>query len=145
MRYPKRSQYKYAKARYQVRNWADYEAGLRRRGALTVWLSDTELEAWQAPTTGRPADQPIYSDLTIEAALKLRKIFRLPLRQNGGGRSLAGLLGLGLPSPDHTTLSRRLQKLGNLRFRILAGDELVARAKGEEPEHPIDAKARAEG
>ena len=36
MKYPKRSQYKYAKSRYRVRNWAEYEAGLRSRGDLTV-------------------------------------------------------------------------------------------------------------
>ncbi len=40
MKYPKRSQYKYAKSRYRVRNWAEYEAGLQKRGDLTVWLSD---------------------------------------------------------------------------------------------------------
>ncbi len=32
MKYPKRSQYKYAKSPYRIRNWPDYEAGLRRRG-----------------------------------------------------------------------------------------------------------------
>jgi len=35
MKYPKRSQYKYAKSRYRIRNWPEYEAGLRRRGDLT--------------------------------------------------------------------------------------------------------------
>lgn len=45
MRCPKRSQYKCVKSRCRVRNWADYENGLQRRGALTVWLSDTTLEA----------------------------------------------------------------------------------------------------
>ncbi len=34
MKYPKRSQYKYAKSRYRVRNWRTYEAGLRSRGDL---------------------------------------------------------------------------------------------------------------
>ncbi len=34
MKYPKRSQYKYAKSRYRVRNWAEYEAGFQKRGAL---------------------------------------------------------------------------------------------------------------
>ena len=49
MWYPKRSQYKYAKSRYRVRNWGDYETGLQRRGSLTVWLSDAALEArWSA-------------------------------------------------------------------------------------------------
>jgi hypothetical protein len=32
MKYPKRSQYKYAKTRYRIGNWPEYEAGLRRRG-----------------------------------------------------------------------------------------------------------------
>jgi hypothetical protein len=40
MKYPKRSQYKYAKSRYRIGNWSEYEAGLRRRGDLTVWLSE---------------------------------------------------------------------------------------------------------
>jgi hypothetical protein len=35
MKYPKRSQYKYAKSRYRIGNWPEYEAGLRQRGDLT--------------------------------------------------------------------------------------------------------------
>ena len=35
MKYPKRSQYKHAKQKkYHVRNWAEYNEGLRRRGDL---------------------------------------------------------------------------------------------------------------
>jgi hypothetical protein len=30
MQNPKRRQYKHTKSRYGVRNWAEYEAGLRR-------------------------------------------------------------------------------------------------------------------
>ena len=30
MKYPKRSQYKYEKSPYWIRNWPEYEAGLRR-------------------------------------------------------------------------------------------------------------------
>ncbi|MCJ7629560.1 MAG: transposase, partial [Longimicrobiales bacterium] len=37
-------------------------------------------------------------------------------------RSLAELLQVEAPIPDHTTLSRRLQKLGGLQFRKLATD-----------------------
>lgn len=48
MNSPKRRQYKYAKSRYRVKNWGEYEAGLRRRGDLTVWLSDEALDAWRA-------------------------------------------------------------------------------------------------
>ena len=36
MKYPKRSPYKYAKSQYRVRNWPEYEAGLKkRRGSVT--------------------------------------------------------------------------------------------------------------
>ncbi len=38
MKYPKRSQYKYAKSPYRIRDWPEYEDGLQRRGDLTVWL-----------------------------------------------------------------------------------------------------------
>src|SRR3954469_12197694 len=27
------------KVQYRVRNWRDYEAGLRRRGSLTIWFT----------------------------------------------------------------------------------------------------------
>ena len=96
MRYPKRSQCKHAKSPYRVRNWANYETGLQGRGSLTVWLSDTALEAWRAPATGRPGGQRTYSDLAIEAALTIRTVFHLPLRQTEGFlRSLSELLELG--------------------------------------------------
>ncbi len=37
-----RSQLKYVKKAYRVRNWREYEAGLRDRGSLTVWISLTD-------------------------------------------------------------------------------------------------------
>ena len=39
MKYAKRSQYKHAKSQYRVRNWTEYEAGLKKRGDLTHHLS----------------------------------------------------------------------------------------------------------
>ena len=79
MKYPKRSQYKYAKSRYRVRNWAEYEAGHGSRGDLNIWLSDTALDSWRAPPTGMPGSQRTYAD--IAAALTIRMVFHLPLRQ----------------------------------------------------------------
>ena len=52
MEYPKRSQYKYAKSRYRVRNWPEYEASLQRQGNLTVWLSGDALDSWRAHRAG---------------------------------------------------------------------------------------------
>ena len=121
MKYPKRSQYKHAKSRYRVRNWAEYEAGLRSRGDLTIWLADDALDAWRAVPSGKPGGQRTYTDIAIEAALTIRMVFHLPLRQTEGFlRSLAHMLEVDLPIPDDTTLSRRLQKLGEIRFRRLA-------------------------
>ena len=126
MKYPKRSQYKHAKSRYRVRNWREYEVGLQRRGDLTVWLSDAALDAWLAPPSGKPGGQRTYADIAIEAALTIRMVFHLPLRQTEGFlRSLARMLKVELPIPDHTTLSRRLKKLGEIPFRRLATDRPI--------------------
>src|SRR5487761_2157215 len=113
MKYPKRSQYKRATAWYWGRNWAEYKAGLRKRGDVTVWLSDEALDAWRAAPSGKPGGQRTYADLAIEAALTIRLVLHLPLRQTEGFlRCLAELLEVDLPLPDHTTLSRRLKRLG---------------------------------
>ena len=67
-----------------------------------------------------------YADIAIEAALTIRMVFHLPLRQTEGFLwSLAQLLELNLPIPDHTTLSRRLKRLGEIRFRRLATDRPI--------------------
>ncbi len=56
--------------------------------------------------------QEVYSDIAIETALTLRLVFHLPLRQTEGFLgSILKLMNLDLPSPDHTTLSRRNQSL----------------------------------
>ena len=72
MKYLKRSQYKHAKSQYRVRNWPEYEAGLQRRGDVTVWLSDDALDSWRAPANGKPGGQRTYANIAIEAALTIR-------------------------------------------------------------------------
>jgi len=100
------------KARYKVTNWRDYEAGLRKRGSLTIWFSDDAVEAWRAAPRTTPGGQARYSDLAIETSLILRTVFHQPLRQTEGlVGSLLELMGLDLPVPDHSTLSRRARTL----------------------------------
>ena len=126
MKYPKRSQYKYAKSQYRVRNWAEYEAGLKKRGGLTVWFSDEALDAWRETPSGKPGGQRTYADIAIEAALIIRMVFHLPLRQTEGFlRCLAEILEIDLPIPDHTTLSRRLKMLRVMGLRRLATDRPI--------------------
>src|SRR3954468_5646881 len=84
--------------KHKVTNWPAYDASLRQRGSLTVWFTDEAIAA--------------YSELAILTALTLRAVFRLAYRQTEGLiGSLMRLLGLALPVPDHTTLSRRAPAL----------------------------------
>src|SRR3954471_11219178 len=70
------------------------------------------MAAWRAePRTSR-GGQPSHSDLAIATALTLRTVFRLALRQTERLiGSILQLLGLDLPVPDHSTLSRRAETL----------------------------------
>src|SRR3954452_577471 len=97
------------RARYKVTNWKAYEAGLRQRGSLTIWFSEEAVAAWRAAPRTTLGGQARYSDLAIETSLILRAVVHQPLRQTGG--SLLELMGLDLPVPDHSTLSRRSRTL----------------------------------
>ena len=58
-------------ARYRVQNWPAYEAGLKRRGDLTLWLDEAAMAGWQAPRRSTPGGQAWYSDAAIELVLML--------------------------------------------------------------------------
>jgi IS5 family transposase len=74
---------------------------------------------------GTRGGQRQYSDVAIETALTLRLLFHLPLRQTEGFlHSLFGMMGLQLAAPDHTTLSRRGQRLDPACARIPTGSGL---------------------
>ena len=116
-------------ARYRVRNWRAYEAGLGRRGDLTLWLDEAAVAGWRAPRRSSPGGQPRYADLAIEAVLSSRLAFHLVLRQAAGlAGSVLRLLGLDLPVPDHTTLSRRGRAFNGRQSRVRAGSG---------PRHPV--------
>jgi len=98
------------KTKYRVRNWREYERGLRSRGDVTLWLSEEAVAEWTPPKNGFRGGQRRYSNLAILTALTLRVVFRLPLRQTEGFLdSLLSLMDLEVKAPDHTTLSRRNQ------------------------------------
>jgi IS5 family transposase len=100
------------KQRHRVTNWAEYDAGLRARGSLTVWFTPEAVAAWAAAPRTTRGGQASYSDLAIATALTLRAVFRLALRQTEGLiGSVLQLLDLDLPVPDHSTLSRRAETL----------------------------------
>jgi len=100
------------KAKYRVGDWAEYDRALVQRGDITLWISPDATNAWKPAPSGRRGGQRKYSDLAIETALTLRLVFKLPLRQSEGFlRSVLILMDLDLEAPDHTTLSRRSQRL----------------------------------
>jgi hypothetical protein len=92
--------------RYRITNWPEYNAALRRRGSLLVWL-DREME-WLARSSGRPGRSETYSDAAIQFCLSIKVLFGLALRQTiGMVASLLKMAGLNWPVPDYTTLCRR--------------------------------------
>ena len=42
------------KMAFKVENWPEYEAGLRLRGSLTLWIEDGALNHWQTLGPGGP-------------------------------------------------------------------------------------------
>ncbi len=97
------------KMSFKVQNWPAYEAGLRRRGSLTLWIEDGALEHWQSCGHG---GQARYTDAAIQTSLMVRTAFKLALRQTEGlMASVLTLMGLTISAPDHTTVSRRAVRL----------------------------------
>src|ERR1035437_2449697 len=72
------------KMKFSVKNWAEYDAGLRRRGSLTLWITAEVLDGWQAARRTTPGRQPSYSELAIETGMMLGLAFHLALRQTEG-------------------------------------------------------------
>ncbi|KAM3099120.1 IS5 family transposase [Phormidesmis sp. 146-12] len=98
---------------YRIRNGSEYNAGLKQRGSLTFWIEDRVLESWIVPKlSGNPGASVFYSDLAIQTIATLSAIYGLAGRQcQGFVESLFELMGIDLPVPDHSTVSRRLGKL----------------------------------
>lgn len=97
-------------ARYRTTNWSSYNAALRKRGSLLIWL-DREM-SWLAPHEGRLGRPPVFSEAAIQFCLSIKVLFKLPLRQTAGMvASLLRLAGLDWPVPDFSTLCRRQKSL----------------------------------
>lgn len=107
-------------ARYRTTNWPDYNAALRRRGSLLVWL-DREME-WHAPASRCPGRPQTFSDTAIQFCLSIKVLFGLALRQAiGMVASLLKMAGLDWPVPDYSTLCRR-QKTVSIQIPFRRAD-----------------------
>ncbi|KIX16320.1 transposase [Paracoccus sp. S4493] len=108
-------------ARYRTTNWSSYNAALRRRGSMLIWV-DQDM-AWLAPREGRPGRPSVFSDAAIQFCLSVKVLFKLPLRQTAGMvASLLRLAGLDWPVPDFSTLCRRQRTLAvQIPYRRIDG------------------------
>lgn len=99
-------------AKYRVKNWAQYNAGLIARADVTMWI-DPSLFAASPELDERARGRPcVYPDALVQMLLSLKQVFHLPLRAlQGFTLSLRKLAFAGLPVPNYTTLSRRAQTL----------------------------------
>lgn len=104
------SQPRSSTSRYRTTNWPSYNAALRSRGSLTVWL-DKDMQ-WFAAASGKRGRSPKFSDAAIQFCLTIKNLFGLALRQAVGFvESLLKLSGLHWPVPDFSTICRRQRSL----------------------------------
>ena len=124
--------------RKSIKNWPAYNAGLKRRYDITVYIDEGVLEAMPPPsgTRGRP---PVHGDGLIRLCLTLRCLYRLPLRGTEGMvKSLFRLYQLPQEAvPDYTTLCRRGRTLkipafsGRAEPLVIAVDSTGLKVYGE--------------
>ncbi len=101
---------KSAKTRYKTTNWAAYNAALKARRSLTIWL-DKDMQ-WYAPASGKRERQRIFSEAAIQFCLSIKCLFNLALRQSLGlVESLLRLAGLDWSVPDNSAVCRRQKTL----------------------------------
>lgn len=98
---------------YRVRNWPEYNAGLKRRGSITFWLDEVAIDQWlNQEKTGKRGASKTYSDLAVETVVTIKSIYSLAGRQAVGlVESIFEFMHLELAVPEHSTLSRRLGAL----------------------------------
>ena len=100
------------KEKYRLTNWSAYNAGLKQRGSLTLWLSQDVAQEWYHQGQAKKGGQFIYADTCILLLLTLKVTFKLPFRQlEGFGCSLMELLKLELGVPNYSQICRRQKGL----------------------------------
>lgn len=98
---------------YRVRNWSEYNAGLKQRGSVTFWLDEAVVNGWTVEEeSGQRGASRTYSDTAIATFETMKSVYRLAGRQTQGFlESLFCLMGVERSVPDHSTVSRRKRHL----------------------------------
>ena len=97
------------KARNKINNWKQYNRALVNRGAITFWVDDEAIHAWHCTKHHRKRGRRFqFSDVSIETALMIKGIFKLPLRAlEGFINSVFSLMDIPLSSPTYSCISKR--------------------------------------
>ncbi|MDH2430957.1 IS5 family transposase [Pokkaliibacter sp. MBI-7] len=99
-----------ASPQYKTINWKSYNAALKARGSLMIWL-DRDMN-WYGSACGKRGRTPTFSDAAIQFCLTIKCLYNLALRQAVGMvQSLLKLAGLDWPTPDYSTVCRRQKSL----------------------------------
>ncbi|MBA2367394.1 MAG: IS5 family transposase [Candidatus Protochlamydia sp.] len=98
---------------YRIRNWSEYNKALIQRGSISIWIDEKTVKNWFSSyhtcQAGRPAT---YSDEAILMLLVLREVYKGSLRNlQGFVQSLFYAMGLNLPIPSYSQISRRAKPL----------------------------------
>ena len=100
------------KDKYRVTNWSAYNAGLKRRGSLTLWIGEDVAKSWHYEGAAQRGGQYEYSDSCIQTLLLLKSTFRLAFRQlEGFAGSILQMLGIDLKVPCYSQICRRQKGL----------------------------------
>jgi hypothetical protein len=108
---------------YRIRNWSEYNRALIQRGSITVWIEEKAIKNWfcsyHTCRAGRPAT---YSDEAILMMLILREVYHRSLRSlQGFVQSIFSAMGLDLPVPSYSQISRRAKSLHKKINRLTQG------------------------
>jgi hypothetical protein len=77
---------------FKVENWPEYEAGLRRRGSLTLWVEDGALDHWQTFGAGGQARCHVrFQGVRTQNSIRffLSRLNFSDAGMHGGGRALS--------------------------------------------------------
>ena len=101
-------------SQYKVRNWSQYNEALKKRGNLSLWISEDAIKSWQSPKDPHFIGAPQqYSDEAILCMMMLKVVYGLPYRQLVGfAMSIFSLMGVMLCVPHFTTVAARAKLLG---------------------------------
>ncbi len=111
---------------YRIRNWTEYNKALCNRGSLTFWFDEGYVQSWLNDyKSGKRGKPRRFGDACIESMLVLKAVYHLPQRATYKLLcSLIELMGLNLPVPHPTILSRRASTIDVVLPRQSAGKSL---------------------